>query len=484
MRCKSCNYRLWGIRGRECPECGTRFLPSEFEFVPNSVRFCCPHCQQDYYGASPSGHLEPRAFQCVSCAQPIQMDEMTLFPTAGLREEQTQVEQMPWLERGEIGFLRGWFRTVWMGMLSPTRLVALTPRESSAGSAFWFATLTAGVATIFGMLPFLIFPFAMGTFGRGPGMVAGLFAVAVSLAWPALFVGIWGAFAHAVLSVTGKRDSDAWRTYQAMCYSAGPGVLTAVPCMGFYLLPVAWIWWSISAINMLRAAQRVSGLRATAAVLCFPVLACTGLTLLITLVVVPQIKNATSAAMQSSRQANLSALAFGLIQHAKGNGGKGPSHMIELAATGSISPYELSNALDSTGVPVGSGTLQDFIDASLQRQTSIAKSVAASLPPNVIAHRLGDYVFTYHGIDFNKADRRLWVIVLAPAKQKKPPQTMHVALADGTTMSFPAASLAKELTDQNSLRAKKGLPPLPDPSTVTHTKPAVAAVTTSSAPGE
>lgn len=31
MRCKTCNYRLWNLAGRTCPECGTGFRPSGFE---------------------------------------------------------------------------------------------------------------------------------------------------------------------------------------------------------------------------------------------------------------------------------------------------------------------------------------------------------------------------------------------------------------------------------------------------------------------
>ena len=63
MRCKNCDYRLWNLVSRQCPECGTEFLPHEFEFVLNSVRFCCPYCQQDYYGTGDKGHLEPIEFE-------------------------------------------------------------------------------------------------------------------------------------------------------------------------------------------------------------------------------------------------------------------------------------------------------------------------------------------------------------------------------------------------------------------------------------
>ncbi len=73
MRCKTCGYRLWNLTEQRCPECATPFRPSEFEFVPNSVQFCCPHCGQAYYGTGPQGHLEPASFVCAKCGNAIQM---------------------------------------------------------------------------------------------------------------------------------------------------------------------------------------------------------------------------------------------------------------------------------------------------------------------------------------------------------------------------------------------------------------------------
>src|SRR5688572_13451876 len=99
MRCTTCQYPLWNLPGRQCPECGTPFLPSEFTFVPNSVRFCCPGCGQDYYGTGPGGHLEPEQYDCVRCGRPVSMNEMVLLPTAGVEEKQTEVEVVPWLDR-------------------------------------------------------------------------------------------------------------------------------------------------------------------------------------------------------------------------------------------------------------------------------------------------------------------------------------------------------------------------------------------------
>src|SRR5437870_10981399 len=108
MHCKTCDYPLWNLKARQCPECGTPFLPSQFNFVINSVRFCCPHCDQTYYGTGERGHLVPSSFVCVNCARPIAMDEMVLRPAEGVSEQQTQTDRMPWLERAQRGWIKAW----------------------------------------------------------------------------------------------------------------------------------------------------------------------------------------------------------------------------------------------------------------------------------------------------------------------------------------------------------------------------------------
>ena len=69
MRCPTCDYSLWNLTAKACPECGGTFSTRDFEFVPNTVRFGCPHCNQSYYGTGPRGYLEPDVFDCVSCGR-------------------------------------------------------------------------------------------------------------------------------------------------------------------------------------------------------------------------------------------------------------------------------------------------------------------------------------------------------------------------------------------------------------------------------
>src|SRR6188508_3155005 len=150
MRCKNCDYPLWNLPARKCPECGTDFKPSDFHFVPNSVRFLCPHCEQCYYGTTPEGHLIPRTFSCVTCGQRIDMDEMLLFPAEGVQEQHTAADVMPWLQRKQMGWFKGWIRTIGMAMVAPHKLVRAIPLEGGLGESVFFLLITHVLVAVTG----------------------------------------------------------------------------------------------------------------------------------------------------------------------------------------------------------------------------------------------------------------------------------------------------------------------------------------------
>ena len=66
------------------------------------MRFCCPHCDQAYYGTDLKGHLVPPQFECTQCGRAIDMDEMVLLPAEDTEDLATRVDTMPWLERQQI----------------------------------------------------------------------------------------------------------------------------------------------------------------------------------------------------------------------------------------------------------------------------------------------------------------------------------------------------------------------------------------------
>jgi len=488
MQCKKCEYRLWNLPSRACPECGTSFRPSDYEFVINSIQFCCPHCEAQYYGTGEKGHLVPIAFGCASCGRHIHMDEMILLPTSGVEEEQTQVDKVPWLDRKQRGFVGGWWSTVGMALIHPARLMESAPDSSRVGEAWSFAVLTNMFAmsvgfSVFGLLSFFGVIFATG----GASISAMLVGIAIGLLSGLLFatigtlllVAVWGAVAHGLLRLTGPTASSLDRTYQAICYSTGANIVTAVPFLGLYF---GWIWWIISAILMLKAAQKVHGWRATVAVLFMPVSLIAVIVGLYALLLASVFSSAGGfRAALGGQTFETQTVAEALFAYADDHDGRFPDHGIELAAGDYLEITDLVAMTSGTmggDVPVANTTLERFDALPDSQRIAILKAIVEAQPESVVAHRLGDFVFVYHGVDMNRCDPRLWITVLSLDPDVNPAPWANSGLiamgqCDGSVRLIAGRPSADVLAAQNAVRAELGLPPLPEPWTVTHTKPAV-----------
>ncbi len=213
MRCRNCDHSLLNLTPGACPGCGTLFKPSEHEFGANSVRFCCPFCDQAYYGTSEKGHLIPSAFPCASCGQQVQMDMMTLRPREETNNQQTEPVEVPWLRSREQGLIAAWFSMLGMALFSPRRLVHGLPPTSSLKRALGFAALTVGLIYMIALLPGLAFLLlgllaATGAEDSGPALsrMVGIVAVGpLSIVFGmVLFTLLWGPVTHAMLRLTGR----------------------------------------------------------------------------------------------------------------------------------------------------------------------------------------------------------------------------------------------------------------------------------------
>lgn len=447
MRCKNCDYRLWNLVSRQCPECGTEFLPHEFEFVLNSVQFCCPYCQQAYYGTGAKGHLEPVKFDCVSCHRPIHMDQMVVLPTEGVEEDQTNVGHMPWLERQQIGTVRAWFRSIGMAMTRPGRLIEMVPVDGSTGKAWWFAIITQTLLVVTISVVGSVFMFAVmssvGSFRGGPPRGTFFFysvapiAGAVWVLWLSA-IGVGGLVTHGLLRLTGKTSSGIGRTYQAIGFSSGANVISLIPCLGPFL---GWIWWLVSAIVMVKVGQKVHGGRAALAVLAVPVLAVVGLFGAEIWLISTFSSRGGTFNMSMNVGGETQLVLDGLLNSTTQNSGRWPGHAIELVNDGSLSSYDLVTTPSSTttqGVPVGAGTLEQFDVLRQGRKEVVVQAAVNALPPGTVAHRLGDFVFTYHGMDLAKVDGQCWVVVMTPDpgsnRQSARRQPIVAGRVDGTTL--------------------------------------------------
>jgi len=503
MRCKICDYRLWNLSVRNCPECGESFKPSDYTFVPNSVRYLCPECGQDYYGNTPTGHLQPTEFDCVKCSQRLYMDEMVLLPTAGLDETATEPDRNPWLNRANVGRIKAWFQMLGRGLIMPGRLLRVTPGSSSTGQAWWYLTVNVFVFSLISMLLFGVGCGAMflgisgltggGGGGPPPGQIfltmMGMMGMFLGGTILAVFLGvlIWGGIAHFILSLGSDKPSHGiGRTYQALCYTSGTTAFLSAPnCIWSVFAPITGIWWSVTATLALKDAHQVSGGKAALAGLAWPGIVTVGVAVLF-IGMIFYTNSMTipgpAAGMTMPTTGNAWAAAKQVAAFADNSTGKPPDHALELLIdSNALLPGNFVGAPNTKSslqtVPVGDQTLADFDALDADGKRDALAPVIQALPKDVKAHRVGDLVFVYHGMNFAFIDEDLWTVIEWPDPDVNADPTigtmLEIGFMDGSVRSIPVEDFDEHLEEQNMWRDLVDLPPLPHPSDVTHDQPAV-----------
>ncbi len=498
MKCKACDYPLWNMASRVCPECGRAFSPVEYQFASNSVRFCCPKCDHPYLGTDEHGLPTPREFACLECGEAICLDDMVVRPGLGVEENRTKFLRMPWLEREQRGPVRAWFSTSGMAIGQPTTLMRATPAESSVGAAAKYAGVSIGVIGIAGGL--------VGSFCGGGNMIFASFAgggpgsmtpmllafvlgpMASGLVLLAVLVLMMIVVGHGILCITGKHRGPISRTAQAVCYSTGALLFMLIPCVGTY---IGWLPWVIAATIMVTEAHRVHPVRSILAV---AVPAVGGAVLMAAAIFFSMMWAMGTFArggfpggpggMTGTKQT--ASYVWAIQSYATLNNGSGPTHASEILLddTGiywTMEPFVAPGGV-SRAVSIGA-TTADQLDSlpKLQQFKEVAAEVD-TMPANTVAHRMGDYVFTYHGIDLNSLNTpggALWLVVcLEEGAIKGIPSDasvmVEVGLSDSTTTSFPYSQMPAMLAAQNAVRRAAGLPALPDPATVLTGSPATS----------
>lgn len=484
MNCTRCEYALWNLKDRRCPECGQEFRPSHFKFVPRAVRFCCPHCDQQYFGTGVDGHLVPLSFDCVTCGRHISMDEMVLRPATNVTPEQTQATVNPWLEQRRRTLIGRWLATVGQSMSGPGRLIERTPRGSSASRAALFAVLTLGLGLAMNAVVLAVFLISMGAFaGAGPGFSGLAGAALTAIVGVALWAVGWLVVTHLILALTGPTEGGFGRTVQCMSYSSAPNVLTAVPCVGVYLLPVSLIWQGASATAMIAIGQKVSGWRAAAAVLTPLVVLFAIVGTLLAWRISSTVRVATTMGARASAYTSLQDLRTQSVSTSlkamMQSNGTYPKHGVELLTLGTVTSNEFvlsTNPLAGGQIVVGGTTLGNLEAMTSDRRQQAIQSIVDGQPAGVVAHRVGDYLFTYHGMSSSTTEPRLWTFVADnPSLPGGPAGSMYfVGLQDGSTQMIAGTLFASALKDQNDLRAESGLAPIPDPGSISTASPMVA----------
>lgn len=481
MRCKGCDYPLWDIAARACPECGLAFRPSDYEFAVNSVRFCCQHCGQAYYGTADRGHLSPSRFHCVSCARLIDMDEMLVLPRDGVPETISLPDRMPWLERHRIGFWRALMGTFVRAFGTPSRLADSIPMRAPDGSG-GATILPALVYAMIFLIPytelgasFMAIPAALGAVsGVGGSGAAAALSVAGSLLAVAIsciiFFVAWVLIAHVSLRVSGPTTGGLGGTFAALGYSAGVNFVSAIPCVGMFLAPVGLCWWAVVATMMAIRIHRVSAVRSALAFIVAPIAVAailTGAVVLLGYAFTPSGRGAPLPPMAPIAPPppvaprTLSAVADRVAGASLAyfqREGAWPRTGLDLVRSNDIRATHLATMSDPASFAAG-GMPLDQIELLLTDQLKrVADADANESTEPSGASRAGSVVFFTKGLTGTTDLTNVWIACVTPGGQGDQ-TTMFVVLADGSSV---AGEMTQESVDaQNAIRRERGLPELP-----------------------
>jgi hypothetical protein len=462
MRCNECAYPLWNITSRQCPECGKGFNPAEYEFLPGLVQFCCPACNQAYYGTDERGQMVPSEFVCAGCNAPMSAAVAVVRLKPGAREADATKQELPWLERSRRGFFSAWWGTFKLSIVSPRIMMRRTSPKSSGLQAAWYSLLSIlifmvpQVVTLVGVFLIAVAAFAG---GRGGGRVSmafaggtGLFVLVVA---GSMFVSLllWIVSAHVLLRLTGKVQGPMRRTAHALCYSTGANFLIAVPLLGMYLSVFASAYWLVLAVVMLAEAQRVQVWRAVLAAMIAPLLIGAGVFVTLFAGLLPAMSlAATTQAMQqvyAMRLADLGAT----IEEAQIQTGAWPAHALDLPPVEGRSFVPML-VLDDQDILLPGLTAADMMALGADAQREHIDALTASLPGRVLAVRVGRIVTVYHGLT-EPASAGVWLMFRI--------EEQHVDIYNvrGPKTNVLRSQFNMALAAQNAARATVGLPPLP-----------------------
>jgi predicted RNA-binding Zn-ribbon protein involved in translation (DUF1610 family) len=279
MRCRQCNYALWNIQGRTCPECGDAFRASTYEFDRHAVQFCCPHCGHAHAGDGADGLPEPHTFDCEGCGKRLHVDDTIVQPMPGKPEPAVRSGVMPWEQRQRVGWPRAMLATCMCAMFRPLGLGRGIRQHASAGDAMAFGFLVIVLSSVVGCLLSIAAYIVLvdqlkedwqGRFHEITDILS-IFIVQ-ALAYLVLLV-TWPLIAHAALRLMGNREQSIDRTFVTFGYAGGSLILLAIPIIGPIVGPfIGAAWWMVSSMIMLSGNQRLSPNRSVVASLLLPML--------------------------------------------------------------------------------------------------------------------------------------------------------------------------------------------------------------------
>ncbi|MDZ4755245.1 MAG: hypothetical protein SGJ11_12235 [Phycisphaerae bacterium] len=478
MLCKKCDYPLWNVAGRICPECGADFKPSEFEFQPAGVRYKCPHCATAYFGLSAQGHLVPTSFVCSTCQKPIAMDEMVLEPSDGAALDHGAFSN-PWLARRSL--VRPFFRSTGMLLMHPLDFARGLPVQGRLREAATYAGIALGVQYVISLLfqvalMLLLMPMLAGTpmMGTAFGGWGQLLTIA---SFGLIFWLLWLLFestiTHFLTRLFGATRATFAQTWQCYLYATGAGAVlmwaAVIPCVGAILV-LAWFFWSI--VVLAGMVQITHHMRSSAAVWAVTLarLASIGFAIVLGVAiffVAPGLLGLPpgfGTRMMGGTMGISLAQSFATTYTQTGSWPRTP---LDPYVNDAIGRAELLMMVDGSTNARSIGSLKtanvfqmDPADVQIE-----ADALAARMPPPNVPFRLGDAVFVYPIATGDPLD---WLIIEEGGAGAV--RFFQVHRASGKE-PIAAPAFASRLAQENARRAAAGRPPIPDPSTITDIGP-------------
>ncbi|HTS80398.1 MAG TPA: YIP1 family protein [Myxococcaceae bacterium] len=286
-----------------CPRCSTVFTTDR-----SGIQFC-PNCGQQVdvpeppraaspgWGPGPSG---PGAAGGGPGG-----GRFTGEPPPGGGHAPGHRDLTPWERRKEIGFLKGFFETWKQSLFTPQLFFPTVRPDVPWTEALYYAWIIHAVTIVFAA-PFVglgilssTLPHNLGDAGqmenamRAFSGVAGMGWLVLSLLIYPLVVLAVSAIVHLVAMLFGAAQNGYGATVRALCYSAGPNLLSIVPCFGC----LTFIYSLVLAIFGVASLQQTSMGKAAGIVLVpfVVVLCCCGLFYGLALASIMSIVNSTAS---------------------------------------------------------------------------------------------------------------------------------------------------------------------------------------------
>jgi hypothetical protein len=267
---------------------------------------------QQYYGSDQYGLLVPRAFACVRCHAPCEMDSMILRAAPGVPDDAVELHRVAWEDPLKGGVVRRFVATVRDGISRPLQIGDALRGDVVVRKATWYAVSVLSVVAAPSVTLYLLATLIAPMLGSGSTRSGGsalrlavwesIGGVGAALAsWYILgLVGL--AFFAWMTSLTLRMCGERvpWKVvWCSFSYALGPVVMVAVPCLGINCLSgPASIWWVVAACIILARASSVTGWKVIVAVLAPLLLIGALVTALVAFVVLPPISAAMTAAAQ------------------------------------------------------------------------------------------------------------------------------------------------------------------------------------------